>query len=286
MSNQAHELSDQDIDKVFKTVDIPACPAMVSEVMAEAQKDIPDIRKLARTISADAAMTAVTIKLANSPLFRVGSAVSTVQQALDRIGMRNTVCIIIAAALRSAMAGSGGAFIEKFWNKSAALALAAGMIARKQYGISPDAAYIYALFHDAGIPMMMRRFPEYEKALEECQTTGKLLIDIENQYFPCTHPIIGFLMIRNWGLPALIGKAIQFHHEPDVYDLPNETLPGGALSLIAVTHLAEHISNDIDSEVDLEVGPALYARALVHFGIHEEDVEALREAIMAARAET
>jgi HD-like signal output (HDOD) protein len=34
---------------------------------------------------------------------------------------------------------------------------------KRQYGISPDAAYTYALFHDAGVPMMMRRFPELRR---------------------------------------------------------------------------------------------------------------------------
>lgn len=285
MTTKAHELSPADIEKVFNTVEIPACPAMVTQVMAEAQKDIPDIRKLAKAISADAGMSAVTIKLANSPLFRVGPPVSTVQKALDRIGMSNAVCVIVAVSLRSAMTGTSAAFIEKFWSKSSALAMAAGLIARKQHGLSRDGAYIYALFHDAGIPMMMKRFPEYEGKLAELCGKGELIIDVENAHFPCTHPIIGSLLVRNWGLPAIVSKAILFHHEPDVYELPDSTLPAGALSLIAVTQLAEHISNELDGEVDLEVGPLLFNRSLAYFGLHEEDIADLRELIMLARAE-
>lgn len=285
MTVQQRELSPEDIDKVFKTIEIPACPAMVGQVMAEAQKDVPDIRKLAKTISADAGMSAVTIKLANSPLFRVGPPVATVPKSLDRIGMRNAVCVVVAVSLRGAMNGISAAFIEKFWNKSSALAMAAGLIARRQPGISPDMAYIYALFHDAGIPMMLRRFPEYEQTLKECQSSGRLLIDVEEQYFPCTHPIIGSLLVRNWGLPAIIGKAILFHHDADVYTLPESTVPSEALSLVAVTHIAEHLSNDMDNEIDLEVSPEHFARALAHFGIHDEDIEELRDAILAARSE-
>jgi len=75
------------------------------------------------------------------------------------------------------MAGMSPAFIETFWNKTAALALAAGLIARRQYAISPDTAYTYALFHDAGIRLMMRRYPDYEKVLNDCHTTGRLIIE-------------------------------------------------------------------------------------------------------------
>lgn len=280
-----HELSHEDMEKVFKTIDIPACPAMVSQVMAEAQKDVPDIKKLAKSIAADVGMSAVTMKLANSPLFRVGAPVSNILKALERIGTRNTVCVVVAVALRATMQGVSSGFIEKFWSKTSTLALAAGLIARRQYGVSPDAAYTYALFHDAGIPLMMRRYPDYEKVLHECHATGRLIIEAENQYYPCTHPIIASLLVRGWGLPPLVGQAIRFHHEPDVYDLPDKTLPGGALSLIAVTQIAEHLANDLDGEDDLEVGQALYERALAHFGIEEHETEDLREAIETARAE-
>ena len=86
------------------------------------------------------------------------------------------------------------------------LALVASLIARRQYGISPDAAYTYALFHDAGVPLMMRRFPNYGELLERCRAEGKLLGNMEEEYFPCTHPIISSLLVRNWGLPPLLGR--------------------------------------------------------------------------------
>jgi hypothetical protein len=83
----------------------------------------------------------------------------------------------------------------------------------------------------------------------------------------------------------MVGQAIRFHHEPDVYDLPDKTLPGGAVSLIAVTHIAEHLANDLDGEIDLEVGPVLFERALAHLGIDGNEMEELREALLTARSE-
>lgn len=276
-----HELSHADIEKVFKTIDIPACPAIVMEVMAEAQKDAPDIIRLSKSIAGDVGMAAIAIKLANSPLFRVGAPVNNVRKALERLGTRNVVCVVVAVALRSTMTGVSAAFIEKFWSKTSALALAAGLIARRQYGISPDAAYTYALFHDAGIPLMMRRFPDYPRVVDDAYAAGRMIIDAEEQYFPCTHPIIGSLLVRNWGLSALVGQAIRFHHEPDAYEVPETTLPGAALSLIAVTQVAEHLANMLTNERDLEVGPAMFRKALAHLGIHDEDLEQLREELEA-----
>ncbi len=128
----------------------------------------------------DVGMSAAALKLANSPLFRVGPPVTGVLKALERLGTRNTICVVVSVALRTTMAGLSTAYIEKFWNRTQSLALGAGLIARRQYGVSPDAAYTYALFHDAGIPLMMRRYPDYEKVLHDCYATGRLIVDAES----------------------------------------------------------------------------------------------------------
>jgi HD-like signal output (HDOD) protein len=276
------ELSSEDIEKVFATIDIPPCPVIVIDAMREAQKDMPDMVRLAKSISADVGMAAITIKLANSPLFRAGTPITTVRRALERLGTINVVCVVVAAALRETLKGPSAAFLDSYWAKTSAVALGSGMIARRQYGISPDAAYTYALFHDAGIPLMLRRYPEYEKVLTLCRATGDLLVDSEADYFPCTHPVIGSLLVRNWGLPAPLINAIRLHHERDVYSLPDTTLQGSSLSLIATTHIAERLIGQLLGEKEYEVGQALFDRAVTHLGLSTEDLEDVHEDMIQA----
>jgi HD-like signal output (HDOD) protein len=282
MSNQSHaELSHEDLQKVMSTIDIPVCPAYVTEAMAEAQKDEPDIKRLATAIANDAGMSASALKLANSPLFGSRQPVAGVRQAVERLGTKNVVCVVVASALRSSMAnGLPAEWLESFWQRISFLALVCSTVARRQYGISPDAAYTFALFHDAAIPLMMKRFTTYGAMLDKCRAEGRLLVEAEAELFPCTHPIVGSLLVRNWGLPPMLGKAIRFHHEHDVYDLPDATLPGGALSLIAVTHVAEHLCSAAMGEADLEVGVDLFERALGHLGIGECELEELRQRVV------
>ena len=276
------KLSFDDLQKVMATVDIPACPAAVTSAMAEAQKDEPDLPRLAELISNDPAMSAAALKLANSPLYRSGSSISGVRQAVDRLGTKNVVCIVVSVALRASVSGLPAAWVEQFWKRNTQLALAAAMIARRQYGISPDAAYTYTLFHDAAIPLMMKRFPNYGKVIEDALSSGKSLVEAEGEYFPCTHPIVGSLLVRNWGLPSILGQAIRFHHEHDVYEISDKSLPGGALSFIAVTQVAEHLAHEIMGENDHEVGTALYQKALAHLGISQEELDDLQACVAEA----
>lgn len=279
---KTHELSHEDLHQVVSTIDIPTCPAVVTEAMMEAQKDEPDLKHLAKIMANDAGMSAAALKLANSPLYRANGAVTSLRQAVERLGTKNVVCVVVSVALRASVSGLPSTWLEQFWKRSTLLALVAALVARRQYGISPDAAYTYTLFHDAAIPLMKKRFANYDQVLAKCQNEGKLLVEAEGEFFPCTHPIIGSLLVRNWGLPPILGQAIRFHHEPDAYDLPDRTLPGGALSFIAVTQVAEHLLAEVLGGTDLEVGQALYARALDYLGIGEGELDELLSLVTVA----
>lgn len=272
------ELSHELVEKVMRSIDIPTCPGMVTDAMREAQKDEPDLNRLADIIGSDAGMSAAALKLANSPLFGASNRVPSVRKAVERLGIQNVVCVVVASALRASVTGLPAAWIEQFWKRTMQLAMASSVVARRQYGISADAAYTYALFHNAAIPLMMRRFPNYADILESCRSEGKALNDAEEQYFPCTHPIIGSLLVRNWGLPPLLGQAIRFHHEKDVYDLPDRSLPGGALSLIAVTQVAEYLLDEIMGD-NSEVDTNLLERAVAFLGISNDDLDELRHRV-------
>lgn len=281
-----YELSHEDVQKVMSTVDIPACPTVVSDAMREAQKDEPDIKRLADLIGSDAGMSAAALKLANSALYGSSSPVSSVRKAVERLGTKNIVCVVVAVALRASMTGLPAAWLDHFWRRTTLMAVAASMIARRVYGISPDAAYTYTLFHDAAVPLMMRRFPNYGEVLERCRREGIMLAKAENDFFPCTHPIVGSLLVRNWGLPPILGQAIRFHHEDDAYDLPDHTLPGGALAFIAVTQVAEHLLVEQLEDDDIEVGPELFERALAYLGLSCDDIDGLRSLVSKAIDET
>lgn len=286
MSENNYEISQEDLAKVMSTIDIPACPSVVIDAMQEAQRDEPDLNRLASIISTDAGMSAAALKLANSPLYGASSRITGVRQAVERLGTKNIVCVVVAVALRASMSGLPAAWLENFWKRTTLLAIVSSLVARRLYGISPDAAYTYSLFHDAAIPLMMRRFPNYGEVLEKCRSEGLMLVQAEGDLFPCTHPIIGSLLVRNWGLPPILGQAIRFHHEEDAYDLPDRTLPGGAVSLIAVTQISEHLLAEILDDCNLEVGVHLFAKALDYLGVSEGDLDDLRSRVAEAVSES
>jgi HD-like signal output (HDOD) protein len=185
--------------------------------------------------------------------------------------------VIAAAALRGSISGVDAKWLEKFWNHASLVATAAGMIAKKQFGIAPDAAYTFALFHNAAVPLLRKRFDNYIDIMNLAIRDQISLIDAEEKFFPCTHSIAGALLVRNWGLPAIIAQSIRFHHEKDVYHLPETSLPGSAVSLIAVTQVAERLLTNPSQNIEFEVSDIHYRHALAHLGISEDELHEIRE---------
>ncbi len=275
--SEGHVLSNDELQQTLASIEIPACPGVVMQVMAEAQKDEPDLNVLTKIIASDVGMSAFSIKLANSSLFRRGNATNSVPQALSRLGTRNIVCIVVAVALRNTLSGDIPAdVLDRFWNRAAAVAQAAGLVSRKVRGIAPDMAYTYALFHNAAIPVMMRRFKDYERMLKEVEVSGLSLVVEEDARYRCSHAVVGAMLARNWGLSSLIASAIRFHHDPEVYDPGKPFLEDQAMSLIALTHVAERLLMELNGEVDIEVG-GLFPQAVAYLGLSDDDIHDLQD---------
>lgn len=275
--------SQAELEGVLANIRIPACPATVNEVMFEAQREDPSIKVLARILSSDVGMSAMAVKLANSPIFGSAAPVRSVQQAVSRLGISNILNVVISVALRNASGNPPTPLMEKFWSRASTLALATGVLARKHVGISPESAYTYALFHDAAIPVMLANFPDYAAVYAASQDRAAALITQEQQRFKCDHAVVGWLLARNWGLPPTIAAAIRYHHDPEVYILPEKELPAGALALIAVTLIAEHVISDFVDDADIVSERAL-DNAKIFLGTTDAEIDDFRETIIAALA--
>jgi HD-like signal output (HDOD) protein len=281
MSAAAPALSVDALDGALRGIRIPPCPATLGDVMREAQKDEPDLRVLGKKIAMDVGMSAMALKLANSAMFGSGIAVNNVGQAAKRLGINNLLSVVIAASLSQAGRDLPAELMTPFWARASSLALASAVIARRLVGISADSAYTYALFHDAGIPVMMMQFPAYAEVYAGAIAARRRLERAELEHFQSSHALVGWLLARNWGLPAKIGAAIRFHHEPELFSVRDEMLTHEVLDLIAVGVIAEQVLTDIVGAAGGEA-TELVDGAIAYLGITAHDLDEYRELVAVA----
>jgi len=258
---------------------IPPRPQVVTLLVEEMGKDEPDLARISRQISADVGLAAAMLKAVNSPLYRRERKISTVSQAISLLGLRSVSSLATGLVVRHAM-GSGGdpARMERFWDSAEKCALLSGFLARHLHGIAEDEAYTYGLFHDCGIPLLLKRFPHYRDVLIKANTDREAssYTSVEDAGVGTNHAVVGYFMARTWHLAEPMTKAILHHHDVHAfaqgYDLPAATINLIAIGLLAdrMHHVAQRVADDIEWE-------RFGAAALAHFGMSEDEFAELQD---------
>ncbi len=261
-----------DPENILKTIKIPPRPAILVDLMEEHKKEDPDVKKMANLIGRDIGLSAALLKTVNSSLFGLRSKAASVQEAIHFLGMKNVMNLISGFALKSAV-GDAPSSVERFWNMTESVALVSAYIASTLPGIQKDEAYTFGLFHNCGMPLLDRRFPEYGNLAANRRTR---LTEAEDERLQTNHATLGYLLTKSWSLADEICEATQRHHDPSVFTDSN-CASAKTPTLVAIATLANNayrtfhkLGNEGGWEEDSPI-------VLDHLGFSELEYEDLRE---------
>lgn len=250
------------VDEVAKSIQIPACPAMLSALQAEMGKEDPEPKVLANIIGRDVAMSATLLKTANSAYFNLKRKAETVEHAVAYLGMVTCSSIMQGLIARKTIPGDG-AILTRFWDVSDKRAMAMQLLSRQLRVSTPDVAHTFGLFCDIGIPLLLTRFPDYSETLQLANASvDERFPSVEDKRHHTNHATIGSLLGRTWGLAPDVVMAIRLHHEYEVLteSLTPDSIKGlVALSLIVekaiqtYQHMNKHVEWEKGGHLALEV---------------------------------
>ena len=225
--------------------DLPALPTIVLALLASFDDPDVDISRLADTISHDQALTARTLRAANSSFYGLSAKVKTINQAIMMLGFDSVRTLVAAGAIVNLLPAGHGTQLDlaQFWRHSMATAVCSRNVARRTR-LNPEQAFLGGLLHDIGRLVLATRFPrQYGAALAWRNEHDAWQVDAEQQVLGMTHQQVGLMLAEAWQFPPLIQRAIGFHHAPAVDDL------GDLPSIV-------HVANTIVHALDLGGGDA------------------------------
>jgi putative nucleotidyltransferase with HDIG domain len=227
------------------------------------QEDV-DISVLAKKVSHDQALTAKTLRLANSSLYGLQVKVTTITQAITFLGFQTTRNLITAAAVTGCFPdGDCTGFDDKgFWRHSIATAACAKVLARR-LRFNQDYAFTAGLLHDIGRLVLSAGFPvQYAKVLAACRANDSYLLDTERELLGVDHVEAGVALAGHWNFSDTMRLAIAHHHDPEA--------PGAGF-LATIVHVANAIAHALDIARDEdELVPPVSAVAWTALGLNEE----------------
>jgi len=263
--------NDQSVDALVKTIRIPPRPGMLADVQKELSNHDPEPKRLAAIIANDVALSASLLKLTNSPFFGLRLKATSVDHAVNLIGMKQCGLLMTGLIARQSVQVENVSLV-KFWDFSAKRAQAMSHLASRMRICSPDMAHTFGLFCDIGIPLLLERFPEYQQTLEIANQESEVsFTKVEQAHHNTSHTSVGALMARTWGLPEDISNAILLHHDYPV--LTDGITPDSVRVLIALALVAEfaiHKYHGQESMAEWEKGGRL---ACEYLGLTSHELE-------------
>ena len=128
-----------DTEQVVKRIrDLPSMPAVMVALLASTEQDDIDSRVLAGKIALDPALTAKTLRLANSSFYGMPTQVASIQQAVFVLGIHNIRTLVAVCSVIDSFASARESSFKftQFWRHSIATAVCAKALARQTARIS------------------------------------------------------------------------------------------------------------------------------------------------------
>ena len=225
---------------VIKSVrELPALPVIVIELMSTMDQEDASGNQLAEKLSRDQALTAKTLRLANSSFYGMQSKVTSIQQAIAILGFNGVRTLVTTAAVIGSFSKNQSSAFDflGFWRHSVATAVCAKLLAR-QLRLNQDYAFMIGLLHDIGRLVLVTCSPQqYAEVLAHRARQDCCLIDSETAVLGVPHTVVGSALAAHWKFPPLMQKAIEDHHAKS---------HGTAPSLAGIVHIADGIAHALD----------------------------------------
>lgn len=221
MASSSHRL--EKIQKLInEQINLPSPPAIVVQILNTVQKENASLQDLARIISADPALTAKMLRVANSSLYALQNKVASIDRALSVLGTNVIKNIALSFVVANDMRGKCTVSfnLDYFWRRSVTAAVAAELLTNRLQQRNDD-IFVTALLQDIGILIMYQnKGEEYIQLLEDRLMIKSSLCDLEQKTFGFDHQQLGSTLLTAWGLPDTIAEPLRFHH--DTTDIPEK----------------------------------------------------------------
>jgi len=193
---------------------VPPFPAIANRVMRLVNTAEPDLHQISEAINLDPIFATEILRAANSPLFGAAREITTVKQAVPRLGLDRVKAVAALIAVRAMMKPAVQLeTLRRCWIHSLVTAILTEEGARA-CGKPPDTAYTAGLLHNLGSLGLMAAHPdEYRRMLDVSTEFNFDLLQVERDIFEIDHCAAGARLAQKWGFPDQIAAAIATHHD-------------------------------------------------------------------------
>lgn len=187
---------------------LPAMPGIALRVRKALENDDFRLQDIVAIISADPAIVARLLSVANSVLFRGHEPCESVKASLQRLGVNKAQQIVMSLATRDLFVVKDVKLKElmlRRWRHAIEIASLCAVLARLTPGLQSESALLVGLLHEIGALPLLRAAASYPDLLAQSHTLGDMLTRLT--------PELSAMVLEQWGFdPEFITAAQHQNH--------------------------------------------------------------------------
>ena len=280
------ELTTEQIQQSLQGISVPAQPQIMVDLQMEQYMPDPDLEVIAKLISQDPGLSGALLKIVNSPYYGLSNKIASIQRAVNLLGSRSVINLINAQSIKGEMNDDTIVTLNRFWDTAQDVAMTCLTLAKRVGLENGDEAYALGLFHDCGVPLMLKQFPTYMGVLEEAYANASAecrVVDTENRVFNTNHAVVGYYTSKSWRLPDHVSQAIANHHNAlAVFSDESSRNNSQLKNLLAILKMSENICAShrvLGNQAEDHEWECVGALVLDYIGLSEYDFQTQKQEI-------
>jgi len=192
---------------------IPALPKIVYKIIEFEKSETLSIQNIAEIINGSSGIAANVLKTANSSFFGSGTKITTIRDAIVRIGLNITKNIALSVSILN-LVGNKSGLEKKIWESIFITAICSKIITEHIDESRSEELFTAGLISNIGILIFVRLYgDEYLEILRKKFNEGICLSEAEKSTFGVDHAELGGLILDVWKFPESVVRIAENHHK-------------------------------------------------------------------------
>ena len=201
------------MDRLFgKIKQLPTIPQLLHELMQSFNDENARIDEIAAKIAMDQVISVKVLRMANSAALRRGNEVTSIEQAVIRLGFNRLRSVVVASGIISSFKAPPGFDKHRFWTQTFQVATIARTLAQQTKAVDPESAFTCALIHNIGELLIQSTLPEEAGLINLAIEKGSSRVEAQREMLGYDYAQLGAELAKRWNLSASFVDAIA--HDP------------------------------------------------------------------------
>ncbi|SJN56569.1 HDOD domain protein [Vibrio ruber DSM 16370] len=194
--------------------ELPRIESLLQELLEMVNQEDVDFNALSKKIAMDQVLSARLLRMANSVYFGGSKTISSVNDALIRVGIGAVKTLVVASVLSSAFNQVKTLDMDQYWSDTFEISVIASQLAPAA-GLNKNEAFTIGVLHNVGELMIHSLVPELASEIQAKIKHGMAPLEAQKQVLETTAPALGGKLATRWKFPDSVVDAIEHSENPD-----------------------------------------------------------------------